>query len=131
MERALKILLVEDAEEDAQFQFRALERSGLSFEARQVQTEAEFLVQLAEYGPDIIVSDYSIPGFGGMRALEIARQHVPDLPFVFVSGAMGEDKAAASIRRRCAAVRPIVPVWDYYRCRSEPRWRAAVSGSSR
>ena len=99
MERALKILLVEDAEEDAQFQFRALERSGLSFEARQVQTEAEFLVQLAEYGPDIIVSDYSIPGFGGMRALEIARQHVPDLPFVFVSGAMGEDKAVESLKR--------------------------------
>ena len=99
MERALKILLVEDAEEDAQLQFSALERSGLSFEARQVQTEAEFLVQLAAFGPDIIVSDYSIPGFGGMHALEIARQHGPDVPFVFVSGAMGEDNAVESLRR--------------------------------
>jgi two-component system sensor histidine kinase UhpB len=99
MDRALKILLVEDAEGDALLQFRELKRSGLSFEARRVQTESDFLVQLAEYGPDIIVSDYSIPGFSGMRALEIARERVPDLPFVFVSGAMGEDKAVELLRR--------------------------------
>ena len=99
MDRALKILLVEDAEADARLQFRALERSGLFFEARRVQTESDFLVQLVEYGPDIIVSDYSLPGFSGTRALEIARERVPDLPFVFVSGAMGEDRAVESLKR--------------------------------
>jgi two-component system, NarL family, sensor histidine kinase UhpB len=99
MDRALKILLVEDAEEDAQLLSRELRRSGLSFDTRRVQTESDFLVQLAEYGPDIVVSDYSIPGFGGMRALEIARERTPDLPFVFVSGAMGEDKAVELLRR--------------------------------
>ena len=98
MDRALKILLVEDAEVDAQLQFRELKRSGLSFEARRVQTESDFLVQLSEYRPDIVVSDYSIPGFGGMRVLEIAKERVPDLPFVFVSGAMGEDKAVELLR---------------------------------
>ena len=99
MDRALKILLVEDAEADAELQLRELRRSGLSFEARRVQTESDFLVQLDEYLPDIIVSDYSIPGFGGLLALEIARQRAPDLPFVFVSGAMGEDKAVELLRR--------------------------------
>jgi two-component system sensor histidine kinase UhpB len=99
MDRALKILLVEDSEVDARLQSRALERSGLAFEARRVQTEAAFLQQLAEYGPDIIVSDYSIPGFGGMRALEIVRERAPDLPFVFVSGAMGEDTAVDMLKR--------------------------------
>ena len=97
--RTLKILLVEDAEADAQLQTRELKRSGLSFDTRRVQNESDFLVQLAEYGPDVIVSDYSIPGFGGMRALEIARERAPDLPFVFVSGAMGEDKAVELLRR--------------------------------
>jgi two-component system sensor histidine kinase UhpB len=99
MDRTLKILLVEDTEVDAQLQSRELTRSGLSFDTRRVQTESDFLVQLAEYGPDVIVSDYSIPGFGGMRALEIARERVPDLPFVFVSGAMGEDRAVELLRR--------------------------------
>jgi two-component system sensor histidine kinase UhpB len=99
MDRALKILLVEDSEVDARLQSRALERSGLAFETRRVQTEADFLQQLSEYDPDIIVSDYSIPGFGGMRALEIARERAPDLPFVFVSGAMGEDTAVDMLKR--------------------------------
>jgi two-component system sensor histidine kinase UhpB len=99
MERALKILLVEDTEADARLEFRALERAGVTFEARRVQTEAAYLAQLAEYAPDVIVSDYSIPGFGGMRALELARERVPDLPFVFVSGAMGEDTAVDMLKR--------------------------------
>ena len=99
MDRALKILLVEDSEIDAELQFRELKRAGLSFEARQVQTESDFVEQLAGYRPDIIVSDYSIPGFGGLRALEIARERVPDIPVVFVSGALGEDKAVELLKR--------------------------------
>ena len=98
MDRALKILLIEDAEADAQIQTRELNRSGLSFDTRRVQSEPDFLVQLAEYAPDIIVSDYSIPGFSGLRALEITRERAPDIPFVFVSGAMGEDKAVELLR---------------------------------
>ncbi|HVY04756.1 MAG TPA: GAF domain-containing protein [Burkholderiales bacterium] len=99
MDRALRILLVEDAELDAELQFHELRRSGLAFEARRVQTEADFLAQLGEHDPDIIVSDYSVPGFGGLEALEIARQRVPDLPFIFVSGAMGEDMAVELLQR--------------------------------
>ncbi len=99
MDRALRILLVEDAEVDARLQFRELNRAGLAFEAQRVQTESAFLATLASYHPDIIVSDYSIPGFGGLRALELAREHRPELPFVFVSGAMGEDKAVELLKR--------------------------------
>jgi two-component system sensor histidine kinase UhpB len=99
MDRALKILLVEDSELDAELQIRELRRSGVSFEMRRVQTEADFVNQVIGYGPDLIVSDYSIPGFGGLRALEIARERAPDLPFVFVSGALGEDKAVELLKR--------------------------------
>lgn len=93
MDHALRILLVEDSEFDAELQFRELRRAGISFEALRVQTEADYLQQLAGYNPDIIISDYHIPGFGGLQALAIARVRAPDLPFVFVSGALGEDKA--------------------------------------
>lgn len=99
MDRALKILLVEDSELDAELQSRELKRAGLSFEARRVQTESDFVKQITAYGPDLIVSDYSIPGFSGLLALEIAREHVPGLPFVFVSGALGEDKAVELLKR--------------------------------
>ncbi|MEO8006803.1 MAG: GAF domain-containing protein [Betaproteobacteria bacterium] len=99
MDRALRILLVEDSEYDAELQFRELRRSGISFEARRVQTEGDYLEQLQGYSPDIIISDYSIPGFGGLEALAIARLRAPDLPFVFVSGALGEDKAVELLQR--------------------------------
>ncbi len=99
VDRTLKILQVEDSQQDAELQLHGLTRSGLAFEARRVQTEADFIEQLAAFDPDIIVSDYSIPGFGGMHALEIARERAPDLPFVFVSGTMGEDRAVESLRR--------------------------------
>jgi CheY-like chemotaxis protein len=74
MDRALRILLVEDVETDAQLQVRELRRAGLNFEAKRVQSESAFLAGLSEFAPDIIMSDFSIPGFGGMRALEIARE---------------------------------------------------------
>ena len=94
MDRALKILLVEDTEADADLQSRELERCGLFFDMRRVETESDFLVQLAQFGADIVVSDYSIPAFGGMRALEITKERAPGLPFVFVSGDIGDQRAA-------------------------------------
>lgn len=99
MNSTLRILLVEDSQADADLEFRALQRAGIAFEAQRVQTEADFAARLAQPDFDIIVSDYSIPGFGGLEALEIARQRVPDIPFVFVSGALGEDMAVELLKR--------------------------------
>ncbi|MEO8158577.1 MAG: GAF domain-containing protein [Betaproteobacteria bacterium] len=98
MDHSIRILLVEDSEADAELEYRALRRAGVAFEAQRVQTEADFVAQLAQPSFDVIVSDYSLPGFGGLDALEIARQRVPDIPFVFVSGALGEDKAVEFLK---------------------------------
>jgi two-component system sensor histidine kinase UhpB len=99
VDHPLRILLVEDSEYDAELQFRELRRAGISFEVLRVQTEAAYLEQLTGFNPDIIISDYHIPGFGGLQALAIARVRAPDLPFVFVSGALGEDKAVELLQR--------------------------------
>lgn len=99
MDRALKILLVEDVEADSELQMRELRRAGLNFEARRVQSEPDFLAGISELEPDIIMSDFSLPGFGGMRALELASKRAPDTPFVFVSGTIGEETAVESLRR--------------------------------
>ena len=99
MDRALKILLVEDVETDAELQVRELRRAGLNFDAHRVQSESAFLAGLSEFAPDIIMSDFSIPGFGGMRALELACNRAPETPFVFVSGTIGEETAVESLRR--------------------------------
>ena len=99
MERALKILLVEDVETDAELQMHELRRAGLTFDAHRVQSESAFLSGLSEFAPDLIMSDFSIPGFGGMRALELACNRAPNTPFVFVSGTIGEETAVESLRR--------------------------------
>ena len=99
MDRALRILLVEDSEYDAELQFRELARAGIPFDVLRVQTEADYIDELERYGPDIILSDYHIPGFGGLQALKIASMRAPDIPFVFVSGALGEDKAVELLQR--------------------------------
>ncbi len=99
MEGALKILVVEDVETDADLQVRELKRAGLKFDAHRVQSEAAFVAGLSEFAPDIIMSDFSIPGFGGMRALELASSRAPETPFVFVSGTIGEETAVESLRR--------------------------------
>lgn len=98
MDRALKILLVEDTDADADLLHHELRRSGIVFETKRVQTEPDYLRELAAFVPDVIVSDYAVPGFGGLQALQLARSLAPDLPFVFVSGAMGEDKAVELLK---------------------------------
>ncbi|HKB82808.1 MAG TPA: GAF domain-containing protein [Burkholderiales bacterium] len=99
MDRWLRILLVEDVEADAELQLRELRRTGLNFDAHRVQSESAFLARLSEFVPDIIMSDFSIPGFGGMQALEIARDRASETPFIFVSGTIGEETAVESLRR--------------------------------
>src|SRR5258708_13953939 len=99
MDRWVRILLVEDVEADAELKLRELRRTGLNFDAHRVQSESAFLARLSEFVPDIIMSDFSIPGFGGMQALEIARDRASETPFIFVSGTIGEETAVESLRR--------------------------------
>src|SRR3982074_2590499 len=96
--KVLRILMVEDVESDAEFTFRELKRSGLQFEYRRVETEADLTRECNEFAPDIVLSDFSLPHFDGLSPLIIVRRMQPDLPFIFVSGTIGEETAIESLR---------------------------------
>jgi hypothetical protein len=93
----LRVLLIEDSEDDAELLARELKRAGFAAECARVQTAAE-LESTLDRGPwDIIVGDNSMPGFSGREALALVRARGRDIPFIFVSGTMGEDLAASAL----------------------------------
>lgn len=98
MENALRILLVEDMATDAELEIRELRRAGMRVVHRIVDTEDMFREALQQFQPDLILSDFSMPHFDGMWALEIARTTAPDVPFIFVSGTLGEDYAIRALK---------------------------------
>lgn len=97
-ESELKVLLLEDIETDAELTTRELRRSGLGCQTTRTQTEGQFRQALADFEPDVILADFSMPGFDGLSALRIARALKPETPFIFVSGTIGEDRAVESLR---------------------------------
>jgi diguanylate cyclase (GGDEF)-like protein/PAS domain S-box-containing protein len=94
----IRVLLTEDVASDAELEVRELKRAGLRVTHRLVDTEESFLQALRDFAPDIILSDFSMPGFDGMAALAIARERVPDIPFIFVSGTIGEEYAIRALK---------------------------------
>jgi len=90
--------MVEDVSSDAELASRELQRAGIACEFRRVETEAAFRQQLAEFLPMVILSDFSMPDFDGMSALTLARQLAPSVPFIFVSGVMGEEYAIRALK---------------------------------
>lgn len=98
MEENLKILILEDVPFDAELINRELEKSGMKFISRRVEEEEDFLRELNVYKPDVILADHSLPHFDGISALEISKDKCPDVPFIFVSGKMGEDFAIEALK---------------------------------
>jgi len=99
MSDRLRILIVEDVPADAELMQYELHGAGLKCLAHRVETEPTFVSALSEFSPDVILSDYSLPRFDGETALLIARQRVPDTPFIFVTGALGEELAIDLLRK--------------------------------
>ena len=99
MLRQLKILLLEDVATDAELASCELQRAGIDCTTRRVETEDAFVRMLDEFRPDLILSDFTLPAFDGLTALDISRQKRPDTPFIFVSGTIGEERAIESLRR--------------------------------
>jgi diguanylate cyclase (GGDEF)-like protein len=97
-EKEFRILLVEDIALEAELVVRQLQRAGLRFDWRRVQTEEDLRSNLSEFAPDIILSDFNLPGFDGISALKIARELTPAAPFIFVSGTIGEERAIDALR---------------------------------
>ena len=97
MSEALDILLVEDSESDAEFIERELRTGGLRFELRHVHDRASFEAALGQR-PDLVLSDYALPQFDGLTALALLKARHADVPFILVSGTIGEDLAVAAMR---------------------------------
>lgn len=94
----MKILLVEDSENDAELVLRELKRAGIGCASLRVETEPDYQRALDEFKPDIILSDFTMPRFDGMSALAIAREAHPEVPFIFVSGTLGEEYAIRALK---------------------------------
>jgi PAS domain S-box-containing protein len=99
--KPLRLLLVEDNPDDAELLLRELRRSGFDPGWKRVDTEQEFLANL-QADIDLIVSDYSMPGFSGLRALELRNLHKVDAPFIIVSGTIGEETAVEAMKSGAA-----------------------------
>src|SRR5207247_9313335 len=93
-----RVLVVEDRAEDAELSVRELQRAELDCETRRVDTAEAFRRALTDFAPDVVLADYTVPGFGGMAALEIVRATAPALPLIIVTGGLGEEDAAGCIQ---------------------------------
>jgi diguanylate cyclase (GGDEF)-like protein len=96
--QSIQVLLVEDVELDAELALLQLKRAGIRHTARRVERETELRQALREAPPHIILSDFSLPQFDGLAALEISRELAPGIPFIFVSAAIGEDRAVTALQ---------------------------------
>lgn len=99
MEKDLKVLVLEDMDEDLELIMRSLKKAGLQFEARRVDTRDEFINALQEYPADVILSDHSLPQFNSAEALKLCRTFGLKIPFILVTGAVSEEFAVNSLKQ--------------------------------
>src|SRR5437867_5076847 len=97
MTNLLRMLMVEDSEDDAELLAHELRRAGFALEFERVDNAATLEAALDRSTWDVIIGDNSMPGFSGTEALALLRARGLDIPFIFVSGTMGEDHAARAL----------------------------------
>jgi len=97
MATPLNILIVEDSPNDADLVLFELRRAGYTPEWKRVETESDFLAELKKL-PDIVLSDYSLPQFSGLRAAELLQKSGLNIPFILLSGTVGEDAAVEAMK---------------------------------
>jgi PAS domain S-box-containing protein len=93
-----KILILEDNQSDADLLLRELKKSGLRFTSEIVQTRLAFEYALQNFNPDIILSDYALPSFDAITAFRIKQSKYPHIPFIIVSGVIGEENVVELIK---------------------------------
>ena len=98
MKDKIKVLILEDVPLDAELVERELKKEGLNYIPLIVDTENDFLNALSVFKPDIILADHSLPHFDGLSALKITLEKSPHIPFIFVSGKIGEDFAVEMLK---------------------------------
>jgi DNA-binding NtrC family response regulator len=98
MQPNLRILIIEDNQTDADLIQRELKKNGLAFIAQVVQTRDTFADALLNFTPHIILSDYSLPAFDGLTAFRLTQSRAPHVPFIIVSGILGDERAVDLIK---------------------------------
>src|SRR4030081_3469247 len=98
MRHPLRILSIEDDPKDTELIHDLLETEGIVCEVTRVDTEAQLGNLLKQGGVDLILGDYSLPSFDGISALKLAMKACPDVPFIFVSGTLGEEVAIEALK---------------------------------
>lgn len=99
MNEELKVLILEDVEFDAELMEYEMRREGLKFTSERVETEKDFIRELDDLRPDVILVDHSLPQFDGVSALEITKRRSPLTPFIFVSGKIGDEFAVDMLKK--------------------------------
>jgi PAS domain S-box-containing protein len=94
-----RILLLEDSEIDAELAITHLSKAETDSTVRRVATRDDFMREIGSGGYDVVLADYSLPDFDGLAALDIVRERCPEMPFIFVSGVVGEEFAINALRR--------------------------------
>jgi DNA-binding NtrC family response regulator len=90
----LRVLVLEDYEPDCALIEVTLRRAGMAVEVRLASDEASFLDALENFRPEVILSDYAVPGFTGLDALRFVRDHGLDMPFILITGSQTEETVA-------------------------------------
>src|SRR5437867_7904268 len=149
---SLRVLLVEDADDDAELMLRELKRAGIACRTQRVQSEAALRDALHQFTPDVVLSDHSLPQFTAHDALRVVRSERPGTPVIIVTGSLDEETAAEYIKagaadyivknrlhRLAPAVRRVLALKQALaeaadaaaaRARSEERFRKLVEFSS-
>ncbi len=138
MEQQLNLLLIEDVAFDAELIHRELDKAGMQFATRRVETREDFLAALSEFHPDIILADYTLPQFSAVEALRLLKEMKADVPLILVTGSHSEEVAVecmkegaddyilkASLRRLPSALQNLL------KKKSAERDQAAAAGAFR
>ena len=97
-ETDLRVLFVEDSPEDCEIAVHELKKAGLIFEFARVDTREDFLAALSSFKPSIVISDYSMPRFDGMKALKLSLERDPAIPFIILTGSKNEETAVLCLK---------------------------------
>ena len=97
LNRELRILMLEDTPSDAELAEHELRKDGIAFTSMRVETRAAFIDALEQFQPDIVLSDYNLPDFNGMAAIQIVQREHPEVPVVMVTGALSDVEAVELI----------------------------------
>lgn len=99
MDKELKILMLEDLQDDVGLIERTLRKQGISFVSKRVDTRNEFVEALDEFDPDVILSDHALPQFNSLDALNICKKESMNVPFILVTGTVSEEFAVSCLKQ--------------------------------